>query len=107
MVGGPRRVLDRYVPSTALSDDLAVEGLRRPARIDVIDSLPGWPVGDPGVASGIGMDLPIRVPQPDAEKRLAHRPRNGAVDSLVHPGGPARVVETRRLVQIAGQEQRI
>ena len=61
----------------------------------------------PGSSTGSGWISRNESAHPDAQQRLADRPRDDLVDALVQPDGLLGVVEARGLVEVAGEEDRV
>ena len=102
VVGGPGRFLDVDVLAAGLADELAVERLRRPRGVDVVDPLAGALLGDPGHRDGVVVDLAVAVAEAVVEERLADWPRDRLGDLLAGADRFGRVVEAGRLVEVTG-----
>ena len=107
MVRCPGLEPDLDVGAALLADELAVEGLRRAGRVDVVDPVVRALVGDPGRLERVGMDLAVRVPEPGLEQRLAHGPGHRLVDAGTRTDRLLAVVEAGRRVVVPGEEHGI
>ena len=106
MVGGPVLELDLDALAPAFADQLRVHGGRGSAGVDVVDPLAAA-VGRARVLDRVGMRLPEAVAEAEVEQLLAHRPRDRLGDLGPRADRRFGVVEARRLVEVAREEDRI